>query len=133
MFIRIQRSDLGSKRLAAKYAFPYQVLLNKYYVDEFYHAFVVRPIMWSMNAFWSFDGTIVDGMVNGCGKFTRLYSNWSGLLDRRVVDGSVNGVAALVRGGSQVFRLVQTGLVQNYLLVMALGVFVLATVYLMFT
>ena len=121
------------QRLAAKYAFPYHVLLNKYYVDEFYHAFVVRPIMWAMNAFWSFDGTIVDGMVNGCGKFTRLYSNWSGLLDRRVVDGSVNGVAALVKGGSQVFRLVQTGLVQNYLLVMALGVFVFATVYLMFT
>jgi NADH-quinone oxidoreductase subunit L len=66
------------------------------------------------------------------GKFTRLYANWSGLVDRFVVDGSVNGVGVLVRGGSQMFRLVQTGIVQNYLLVMALGVFVFTTIYLIF-
>jgi NADH-quinone oxidoreductase subunit L len=120
-------------QLATRYAFAHQVLLNKYYVDEFYHAFVVRPIMWAMNALWTFDGTVIDGIVNGFGKFTRLYSNWSGLVDRQVVDGSVNGVAVLVRSGSQVFRLVQTGIVQNYLLVMALGVFVFATFYLIFT
>jgi NADH-quinone oxidoreductase subunit L len=121
-----------AQQLAGKFAFAYNVLLNKYYVDEFYHAFVVRPIMWGMNALWSFDGRVVDGVVNGCGAFTRLYANWSGLVDRLVVDGSVNGVSVLVRSGSQVFRLLQTGIVQNYLLVMALGVFVFATVYLIF-
>jgi len=119
-------------RLATKYAFAHQTLLNKYYVDEFYYAYVVRPIMWLMDKLWGFDGAIVDGIVNGVGKFTRLYSNWSGLVDRIVVDGSVNGVGVLVRGGSQMFRLVQTGIVQNYLLVMALGVFVFATIYLIF-
>ena len=119
-------------QLATKYTFAYQTLLNKYYVDEFYYAYVVRPIMWLMDKLWGFDSAIVDGMVNGVGKFTRLYSNWSGLVDRFVVDGSVNGVGVLVRGGSQMFRLVQTGVVQNYLLVMALGVFVFATIYLIF-
>src|SRR5437667_8653385 len=39
--------------LAEKYALAYQVLLNKYYIDEFYQAFVVRPVMWAMNAFWT--------------------------------------------------------------------------------
>ena len=121
-----------TNRLATKYAFAHQTLLNKYYVDEFYYAYVVRPIMWLMDKLWGFDGAIVDGIVNGVGKFTRLYSNWSGLVDRIVVDGSVNGVGVLVRGGSQMFRLVQTGIVQNYLLVMALGVFVFATIYLIF-
>jgi len=119
-------------QLATKYAFAHQTLLNKYYVDEFYYAYVVRPIMWLMDKLWGFDGTIVDGIVNGVGKFTRLYANWSGLVDRFVVDGSVNGVGVLVRGGSQMFRLVQTGIVQNYLLVMALGVFVFTTIYLIF-
>jgi NADH-quinone oxidoreductase subunit L len=99
-------------------------------VDEFYHLYVVRPIMWAMNAFWIFDGTIVDGIVNGFGKFTRLYSNWSGWVDRRYVDGSVNGAAELVRGSSQAFRLLQTGVVQNYLLVMALGIFVFVAIFL---
>ena len=50
-----------------------------------------------------------------------------------MTDGSVNGVAVLIRSGAQVFRLVQTGVVQNYLLVVALGVFVFATIYLIFT
>ena len=121
------------QRLAEKFSLPYQLLLNKYYVDEIYDAYVIRPIMWGMQALWRFDGFIVDGIVNGFGSFTRLYSNWSGILDRRVVDGSVNGVAVLIRSGAQVFRLVQTGVVQNYLLVVALGVFVFATIYLIFT
>jgi len=90
----------------------------------------VRPIMWAMNALWTVDGTVVDGVVNGFGKFTRLYSNWSGWVDRRYGDGSVDGAANLVRGGSQVFRLLQTGVVQNYLLVMAFGVFIFVAIFL---
>jgi len=79
---------------------------------------------------WIFDRKIVDGIVNGFGKFTRLYSNWSGWVDRRYVDGSVNGAAELVRGSAQAFRLLQTGVVQNYLLVMALGLFVFVAIFL---
>ena len=116
--------------LAAKYALAYNALLNKYYVDEIYHMYVVRPIMWGMNALWAVDSKVVDGIVNGFGKFTRLYSNWSGWADRNYVDGSVNGAAELVRGGAQAFRLLQTGVVQNYLLVMALGVFVFVAIFL---
>jgi NADH-quinone oxidoreductase subunit L len=128
----IQRPERANE-LAEKYAFAYEVLLNKYYIDEFYQAFIVRPVMWSMNAFWTVDERVVDGIVNAFATFTRLYSNWSGFLDRLVVDGSVNGVAVLVQSGARAFRLLQTGLVQNYLLVMALGVFVFATLYLIFT
>jgi NADH-quinone oxidoreductase subunit L len=128
----VQNPELP-QRLAARFALVYQVLLNKYYVDEFYDAFIVRPVMWGMNALWTVDTIVVDGIVNGFGKFTRLYANWSGILDRLVVDGSVNGVAVIVQSGARAFRLMQTGLVQNYLLIMALGVFVFATVYLIFT
>jgi NADH-quinone oxidoreductase subunit L len=128
----VKQPDLLN-RVYERFTFAYQVLLDKYKVDEFYDTFVVRPVMWSTTAFWSFDGRIVDGMVNGFGKFTRLYSVWSAWLDRLVVDGSVNGVAILVQSGARAFRLVQTGLVQNYILVMALGVFVFATIYLIFT
>jgi NADH-quinone oxidoreductase subunit L len=120
-------------RLAERFAFVYQMLLNKYYIDEFYDAFIVRPVTWGMNAFWAVDARVVDGIVNGSAAFTRLYANWSGIVDRLVVDGSVNGVAVLVQSGARAFRLFQTGIVQNYLLVIALGVFVFATIYLMFT
>jgi NADH-quinone oxidoreductase subunit L len=128
----IQRPERANE-LAEKYAFAYDVLLNKYYIDEFYQAFIVRPVMWATTAFWTVDERIVDGVVNACATFTRLYANWSGLIDRWVVDGSVNGVAVLVQSGARLFRLAQTGLVQNYLLVMAVGVFVFTTLYLIFT
>jgi NADH-quinone oxidoreductase subunit L len=121
------------RRLAARFAFVYQMLLNKYYIDEFYDAFIVRPVMWAMNALWTVDARVVDGIVNGCAALTRLYANCSAIVDRLIVDGSVNGVAVLVQSGARAFRLIQTGIVQNYLLVMACGVFVFATIYLIFT
>ena len=118
------------KRLAEKFTFAYETLLNKYYIDEFYDAYIVRPVKWSTDALWRVDARVVDGVVNGFGAFTRLYANWSGIVDRWVVDGAVNGVGAIVQAGARTFRLVQTGVVQNYLLVMALGLFVFATIFL---
>ena len=85
---------------------------------------------WSTDALWSVDARVVDGAVNGFGAFTRLYANWSGIVDGWVVDGAVNGVGSIIQSGSRAFRLIQTGVVQNYLLVMALGLFVFATIYL---
>ena len=120
-------------QLTAFATIAYQIVLDKYRVDEFYNAFVVRPVMWSTDAFWTVDAVVVDGIVNGVGKFTRLYANWSGILDRRVVDGSVNGIAVIVQSGSKALRLLQTGIVQNYLLMMALGIFVFATIYVILT
>ena len=45
----------------------YNALLNKYYVDEFYAATVVKPLMWvSTNVLWKFiDVAGIDGTVNG--------------------------------------------------------------------
>ena len=44
------------------------------------------------------------------------------IFDDLLVDGTVNGVAAIVRGGSQVFRRLQTGNVQSYALSILVGV-----------
>ena len=45
----------------------YTTLLNKFYVDELYAAFVVRPLLWlSTNVFWkAADVAGIDGTVNG--------------------------------------------------------------------
>jgi NADH-quinone oxidoreductase subunit L len=45
----------------------YTTLLNKYYVDEFYAAVVVRPLLWlSTTVFWkTADVAGIDGAVNG--------------------------------------------------------------------
>jgi NADH-quinone oxidoreductase subunit L len=45
----------------------YNALLNKYYVDEFYAAVVIKPLMWvSTNVLWKIvDVAGIDGTVNG--------------------------------------------------------------------
>jgi NADH-quinone oxidoreductase subunit L len=48
------------------------------------------------------------------------------------VDGLVNWIADLIQDGSQVFRRLQTGVIQNYLLAMAMGIFVIVSLFFFF-
>jgi NADH-quinone oxidoreductase subunit L len=90
---------------AAKLRPLYQAVYNKFYVDEFYDASFVRAA--------------VDG------------SRWVWRqFDEKVVDGAVNGTAAFWQWAGRVVRPLQTGRVQNYLLGMLIGVFLIVTVVL---
>ncbi len=77
-----------------------KVLANKWYVDELYDTIVVRPI----KAFAKFLNNIVE---------------------RSVIDGIVNGVGKLVQYGSRQIRLVQSGQVGAYVLLMVIGIVIL--------
>ena len=79
---------------------------------------------------WVFDRNVVDGVVNGTSKITVISSWFSGLTDRTVVDGLVNLVGWVIQESSLAFRRVQTGLVQNYALLMLFGVFAFVSIYL---
>ena len=82
----------------------YDLVYNKYYVDEVYEASVVTPIQKTSDFFlWRF-------------------------FDVKIVDGLVNGTAKLVGAVSGQLRKVQTGFVQNYALVMAAAVVVIVLV-----
>jgi len=72
--------------------------------------------------------------------FPKLYNelSWYGgygvaklvnFVDRRIVDGSVNGIAAGITTGSEIMSKAQTGYVRNYATVVALGVIVLAVMF----
>ena len=119
-----------SDRLAGQFAGPHRVLLNKYYVDEFYDATAVRGVMGGARGSWLFDRTVVDGTVNGTGWSTRFFAWLSGVLDKYIVDGLVNLVGGVLRESSHGFRRMQTGLIQNYALLMLVGVFAFVSVYL---
>jgi NADH-quinone oxidoreductase subunit L len=92
------RSD-RLKRLSRRLAWLYNLLVNKYYVDELYLAVIVNPLK-------------------------RLAAFLAEVVDRRVIDGAVNGVAALLGWGSAGVRRLQTGYVRNYALGVVLGVLV---------
>ena len=124
----VQRPELA-ERMRNRWARAHRVLLNKYYVDEFYNATAVRGTMLSAKKLWQFDARVVDGAVNLTGWFT-VFSGWlSYLFDKYVVDGLVNFVGWSASESSFSVRRIQTGLIQNYALVMLLGVFVFVSVY----
>jgi NADH-quinone oxidoreductase subunit L len=98
----------------------------KYYIDEFYEAGIIGPIKQLSAQLWSFDTWVLDGMVNGAARFTKLAADASFWFDSKVVDGLVNLVAWLLQQLSLGFRKLQSGRVQNYAFVMFLGFLVFA-------
>ncbi len=86
--------------VGARFSTLYRVLLNRYYVDEFY--------MW-----------LIDRVAIGVGGMLAV-------LDRQGLDNVFNGLAGLLRGFGGVLRAMQTGRVQNYGLALFGGVAVIA-------
>ena len=96
------------KNLVAKFKGIYNVLWNKYYVDELYDAIIIRPTMWIACSVLIpvTDGTIIEGIVNG--------------------------VPKAIAGFGERLRKLQTGSVQHYALTMAIGLFVLLSLVLIY-
>ena len=126
----ISRPDLP-RALAEKWPRVYSLLFHKYYVDELYGATVINGTTGSARGLWGFDRRVVDGLVNGSGWMTQLGAWASHVFDKYVVDGLVNLVGWVAGEGSFTLRRFQTGLVQNYALLMVAGVFIFLTVYLL--
>jgi NADH-quinone oxidoreductase subunit L len=117
-------------RLRERFAGAHRTLSHKYYVDELYNSTVVAGTLAAARGLWTVDRNVVDGAVNGTGWITVISSWLSGLTDRRVVDGLVNFVGWIVQESSLAFRRVQTGLLQNYAMLMLFGIFAFVGIYL---
>jgi NADH-quinone oxidoreductase subunit L len=101
----------------------YETLLNKWYVDELYDFLFVNGLAKGGGTLLSgFDNRVVDGGVNGAGWLTRFTSRISIWWDTWIIDGAVRLSAFLVKLSSYPVRIVQTGYLQSYALVFALGV-----------
>jgi NADH-quinone oxidoreductase subunit L len=119
-----------SERMAERFAGAHRTLSHKYYVDELYNATAVAGTFGAARRLWTFDRKVVDGAVNGTSWVTVISSWFSGMTDRTIVDGVVNLVGWVVQESSLVFRRFQTGLVQNYALLMLFGIFAFVGIYL---
>ncbi len=84
-----------------------KILENKWYVDELYNSILVKPLQ----AITAFFNTIVE---------------------KKGIDGMVNGVGKAVNYGSRQIRLLQSGQIGNYVLLMVLGILVLFIIQLFF-
>jgi NADH-quinone oxidoreductase subunit L len=77
-----------------------KLLANKWWVDEFYDAIFVKPV----NALAGFFNTVFE---------------------KSIVDGFVNGVGRAIKYGSRQIRLIQSGQVGGYVLLMVIGMVIL--------
>jgi len=125
----VTRPELPA-RIAARLGAAYQLVLEKYYIDEVYRFLFVDSLLGFSRGLAWIDARVVDGVVNGAASLTVASGRASSEADRLGVDGTVNAVGHLVYGGSSVYRRLQTGRIQNYALGMMLGAFALISLYL---
>jgi len=107
----------------------YELVRDKYRVDEAYDAAVVQPLLALNVACGRFDNNVIDGAVNLSGTSTEKAAHFWGSFDNEVVDGAVNGVAdGLMAAGSGVRR-VQTGNIRTYIMLALIGAVLLFAVF----
>jgi NADH-quinone oxidoreductase subunit L len=96
---------LSPVTLAARFPAVYRFLLNKWYWDELYDRVIIPPRKDLAMVLWR-------------------------IVDEGIIDATVNGVANGIGALSQRLRHVQTGLVANYALAIALGMVLMVGVWL---
>jgi len=109
----------------------YRGALAKWKVDEAYDVLFVNGLAKGGGTVLSrFDQTVVDGGVNGAGWLTRLTSRASIWWDTWIIDGAVRLSSFGVKLSSYPVRILQTGSLQAYALVIVLGAAVVFGYYL---
>ena len=76
-----------------------KILANKWYIDELYDTIIVKPLL-----------VFSTGLKN--------------IVEKNIIDGTVNNVGKLVQYSARQIRLVQSGLVGNYIMIMVLAIVV---------
>jgi NADH-quinone oxidoreductase subunit L len=100
----------------------YLYSFNKWYWDEIYDTTVIKGSILVSKIFSWFDANIIDGIVNGVATVFRKFAFANGSFDKYVVDGLVNFTAFTVQTTGAVFRKIQTGKVQTYLVMIVVAV-----------
>ncbi len=84
----------------------YRLSFHKWFVDELYDRILVRPTV----------------------NLALLLWRW---IDTAVIDGLVNGVAYTTRDWAAAMRRIQSGQIQHYAMYMAVGAFLMISIYLL--
>ena len=76
-----------------------KMLENKWYVDELYNSIIVQPV-------------------------NHISSFFSRIIDTKIIDGAVNGVGKLIHFSARQMRLLQSGQVGSYVLIMVISIII---------
>ncbi len=128
----------GRKPLAAGQPDPleapmgglYVVLKNKYFIDEIYDYVFVQPVKrfsaWMGDVF---DRQGIDGVLHGVARGAWNLALRFRSFDTKVVNGGADSLAAGIKSFGRWLREIQTGRVQNYLLLALVSLVLLIALY----
>jgi NADH-quinone oxidoreductase subunit L len=123
----------GSDPLQAKLGGLWELLKNKWYVDELYEATVVK-LNWIFAAWFRGVDACIDWTLHAISWVTIGISQlWRWVGDEFLINGGVDTLSEGVRGTGSGFSSVQSGKVQNYLRIIGWGAVGLVVVVLVLT
>ena len=110
-----------------KIAAPFKYLFeNRWFINAFfYKVFVYGLLSFSKNLFRYFEVAVLDNFNYALGKAAVYTSQGVRFFDEKVIDGIVNGIAWISLAASRQFKRIQTGDVQEYLVVLVAGAILL--------
>ncbi len=124
-FVFYQWKKVDVAKLSQSIKPLYNFSLNKWYFDEFYNKVFVGGTIGLSKALGWFDLKIIDGIVNTAAEITRRFAFFIGAFDRIVIDGLVNLTAYLSGFIGLIFRRLQTGKVQTYIVLVLFSIIIL--------
>lgn len=109
----------------------YIFLQKKYLIDELYQFVFVRSLQWfsAKVAYQLIDKGVIDGILRAVAKVAVATGNLFRGAEKRLIDDPPKWVAAATQGVGKSFRVVQTGRIQNYLLIGVLSMLLFGLVY----
>ena len=116
-------ADAWSKRLG----FLFHWSQNKYYFDENYNKYLYQPTLRLAKKIAWVDWELYDKyFINGFGRLTNLASKVTGKFDYDAIDQIlVDGTGKIANLLGSLFKTVQTGKLQNYVLYVTFGLIIL--------
>ncbi|MCX6025998.1 MAG: NADH-quinone oxidoreductase subunit L [Chloroflexi bacterium] len=123
-----RRVPAGAPDPVARALGPVHTLLkNQYYFDELYDLTLVRPLRWFGETFvyqWV-DRGLIDGILHGIGRLaSALGSFFRRAIDLPIINGFGDLVGESTKRAGRSLRVLQTGRIQQYLLIGLINVVV---------
>ena len=103
-------------------AYLHSMLVNRYWIDDYYNAFGSRTIAGFARVVDWFDRHVVDSVVNALGRGSVSAAYVTDRFDRNVIDGAVNSLSLETIRSSVFLRTKQTGRIQSYAWVYIVGI-----------
>src|SRR5690606_18406413 len=102
----------------------YSAARNRFYFDELYNVIFVRPVIWISEVFskWMDQG-VIDGILHGIARVSAVVGDvLRKYIDVPIINGFGDLVSEVVKRLGYLFRTVQTGRVQQYMILALVSV-----------